>query len=56
MKLNIADKITLSRVAVVPVLIVLLYVPGRITCMIAMVLFILACLTDMGGRFRGAQV
>ncbi len=51
MKLNIADKITLSRVAVVPVLIVLLYVPGRITCMIAMVLFILACLTDMVDGF-----
>lgn len=47
MKLNIADKITLSRVAVVPVLIVLLYMPGRLTCLAAMLLFILACLTDM---------
>ena len=47
MKLNIADKITLSRVAVVPVLIVLLYMPGRITCLVAMLLFIAACLTDM---------
>jgi len=47
MKLNIADKITLSRVAIVPVLIVLLYMPGRITCLVAMLLFIAACVTDM---------
>lgn len=47
MRLNIADKITLSRVAVVPLLIVLLYMPGRIVCLLAMILFILACLTDM---------
>lgn len=45
--LNLADKITLTRVIIVPVLIALLYWPTRATCFIAMVLFMLACLTDM---------
>lgn len=45
--LNLADKITLIRVIIVPVLIVLLYWPSRVTCLIAMILFILACITDM---------
>ena len=47
MKLNLADKITLSRVAVVPVLVALLYAPSRMTCLAAMLLFIAACLTDL---------
>ncbi len=51
MKLNLADKITLSRIAVVPVLVLLLYFPSRTTCALAMVLFIIACLTDMVDGF-----
>ncbi len=47
MKLNLADKITLSRIAAAPLLVLLLYFPGRTTCAVAMVLFIIACLTDM---------
>lgn len=45
--LNAADKITLLRVAAVPIIVVLLYFPTPTTCAAASIIFILACLTDM---------
>lgn len=45
--LNLADKITLSRLALTPVIVVLLYFPGKLVCLLALLLFILASLTDL---------
>jgi len=45
--LTLADKLTISRVLAVPVLVALLYFPGRETCLAASLLFLLASLTDM---------
>ncbi len=43
---NLANRITLLRVLIVPLIIVLLYFPGKITCLFATILFIIASLTD----------
>ena len=45
--LNLANNLTLARIAVVPVVVVLLYFPGRGTCLAAMLFFIVASLTDI---------
>lgn len=45
--LNLANKITLLRILLVPVVIVLLYVEGPVTCWLAALAFIAAALTDM---------
>ena len=45
--LTLADKFTLSRVAAVPVLVILLYFTSRLTCLAAFLVFLLASLTDM---------
>lgn len=44
---NLANNLTLARIGVVPLLVILLYFPGRTTCLIAMLLFIVASLTDI---------
>lgn len=44
---NLANNLTLARIAVVPLLVVLLYFPGRATCLVAMLLFIAASVTDI---------
>lgn len=44
---NLPNKITLSRILVVPVLVVLLYYENKITCLFACVGFILASATDL---------
>jgi CDP-diacylglycerol--glycerol-3-phosphate 3-phosphatidyltransferase len=49
--LNLANRITLIRILTVPILVVLLYFPSRLTCLLAMVVFILASLTDMVDGF-----
>ncbi len=49
--LNIANNLTLARILAVPFLILLLYFPGRLTCLLAMLLFILASLTDLFDGF-----
>lgn len=46
-KLNLANKLTLGRILAVPVIILLLYFPTKVTCLIAMLLFIIASLTDL---------
>lgn len=45
--LNLANRITLARILMVPVIIVFLYFPGKITCLIATILFCIASLTDL---------
>lgn len=45
--LNLANILTLARIAVVPVVVVLLCFPGRGTCLVAMLFFIAASLTDI---------
>lgn len=44
--LNLANKITLARILLTPLVIVLLYFPGPFTCIIAALIFILAAITD----------
>ena len=44
---NLANKITLSRIMIVPFIVLLLYFPGKITCLIAFFLFFVASATDM---------
>lgn len=43
---NLANKITLIRIFMVPLVVALLYFPGRITCLLAALAFIFAALTD----------
>lgn len=43
---NLANRITLARVLMVPLIIILLHFPGKITCFLAMLLFIIASVTD----------
>lgn len=45
--LNLPNKITLSRILAAPVIVVLLYFEGRMTCLLACVCFILASVTDL---------
>ncbi|QLA16169.1 CDP-diacylglycerol--glycerol-3-phosphate 3-phosphatidyltransferase [Desulfolutivibrio sulfoxidireducens] len=47
MLFNAANNLTLARVAVVPVLVVMLSFPGRLMCLAAMLLFIVAAITDI---------
>ncbi len=44
--LNIPNTLTLGRIFVVPLIVALLYFPGRLTCLLATLLFMLASLTD----------
>jgi CDP-diacylglycerol--glycerol-3-phosphate 3-phosphatidyltransferase len=45
--LNLPNKITLSRILMVPVIVVLLYFENKYTCLLACVGFILASLSDL---------
>ena len=45
--LNLPNKITLSRILMVPVIIVLLYFENKYTCLLACIGFILASLSDL---------
>ncbi len=44
--INIPNAITLSRIFTAPLIVVLLYFPSRVTCLVATVLFMLASLSD----------
>lgn len=44
--LTLANKITLSRILLVPFVVVLLYFPGPVSCSLATIVFIIASLTD----------
>ncbi len=43
---NVANILTLARICVVPIIVLVLYFPGKLTCLIALILFIAACVTD----------
>ena len=45
--LNLPNKITLSRILMVPVIVVLLYFQNEYTCLLACICFILASATDL---------
>ncbi|GAB7080713.1 CDP-diacylglycerol--glycerol-3-phosphate 3-phosphatidyltransferase [Megalodesulfovibrio paquesii] len=54
--MNLANKITLARIAAVPVLILLLHWPSRWTCVLAAVVFVAAAITDtLDGRIARAR-
>ncbi len=44
---NLANKLTLLRIIFIPLIIVLMHVPSRISCLVAMILFLIASLTDL---------
>lgn len=44
---NLANNLTLARIAAVPILVLLLYFPGRGTCLTAMLFFMAASVTDI---------
>jgi len=44
---NLANNLTLVRIAAVPIMVLLLYFPGRATCAATMFFFIAASLTDI---------
>lgn len=44
---NLANNLTLARIGAVPILVVLLYFPGRGTCLAATLVFIAASVTDI---------
>ncbi|GFM35462.1 CDP-diacylglycerol--glycerol-3-phosphate 3-phosphatidyltransferase [Desulfovibrio psychrotolerans] len=44
---NLANKITLARILIVPFVVILLYFPGKMTNLIAFFLFFIASATDM---------
>ena len=46
---NLANKLTLLRMLLVPLVIVLLYFQGPVTCVLAALAFIAASITDLRG-------
>lgn len=46
MKLTLASKITIIRVALIPLLVLLMYLPGQVAAIAAIILFIVASLSD----------
>jgi CDP-diacylglycerol--glycerol-3-phosphate 3-phosphatidyltransferase len=44
---NLANNLTLARIGAVPILVVLLYFPGRGTCLAALAVFVVASVTDI---------
>lgn len=48
---NLANNLTLARIAVVPVIVAFLYFPGKISCLLAAFIFAFAALTDLFDGF-----
>lgn len=46
MKLTLASKITIIRVALIPLIILLMYLPGKVAAIAAIILFIVASVSD----------
>lgn len=44
--LNLANQLSLLRILMTPIVVVLLYFPGKITCSLAVLIFIFASITD----------
>ncbi|NCC23849.1 MAG: CDP-diacylglycerol--glycerol-3-phosphate 3-phosphatidyltransferase [Deltaproteobacteria bacterium] len=51
MVFNLANILTLGRIFLVPVIVLLLAYPGRMTCMTALIFFAAASLTDLADGF-----
>ena len=49
--LNIPNALTIFRIAAVPFIVALLYFPGKLTCFLATLIFIIAILTDLADGF-----
>ena len=54
--MNIPNILTLARIGVVPVLVLMLYFPGQGMCFAAMLVFILASVTDIVDGFLARQM
>ncbi len=48
---NLANNLTLARIAAVPLIVALLYFPGKASCLLAALIFVLAALTDLFDGF-----
>lgn len=48
---NLANNLTLARIAAVPFIVILLYFPGKISCLVAALVFAIAALTDLFDGF-----
>lgn len=44
--LNLANQLSLLRIAMTPLVVLLMYFPGRVTCFVAVLVFIFAAITD----------
>lgn len=44
---NLPNSLTLARIATIPVIVILLHYPSKLACFLAMIVFILASLTDL---------
>ncbi len=51
MIINIPNALTIFRIAVVPFIIALLYFPGKTSCLLATLFFLVAILTDLADGF-----
>jgi CDP-diacylglycerol--glycerol-3-phosphate 3-phosphatidyltransferase len=49
--LNLANNLTIARILTIPFIVLLLYFPSKASCLIAMLIFILASLTDLFDGF-----
>ncbi|NCD24230.1 MAG: CDP-diacylglycerol--glycerol-3-phosphate 3-phosphatidyltransferase [Deltaproteobacteria bacterium] len=49
--LNLPNALTIFRICAVPFIVALLYFPGRVTCVLATVFFLVAILTDLADGF-----
>ena len=52
---NLPNSLTMARIAVIPVVMILMLFPGRFMCQVAMWLFIAACITDIVDGFLDAR-
>ncbi|MDP7111299.1 MAG: CDP-diacylglycerol--glycerol-3-phosphate 3-phosphatidyltransferase [Myxococcota bacterium] len=53
---NLPNSLTMARIAVIPLVMVLMVFPGRFMCQVAMWLFIAACITDIVDGFLARRL
>lgn len=53
---NLPNSLTLARIATIPIIVILLYFPSRISCLVTMIVFILASLTDLIDGFLARRL
>ncbi len=54
--MNLPNVLTLARIGVVPFLVVMLYFPGKVMCLAAMLVFIAASVTDVFDGFLARRL